>query len=74
MAGAEHRSNQRASLFYVWQGHKPKRTTVKKKTLNPVWDEMFSFEVVTIDTTLIFDVLDHNFIGSDDYLGQVALG
>ena len=47
-------------------------TSVKKKTLAPVWDESFEFKVESVDDALVFDVYDADVIGDDEKMGQVA--
>uniref|UniRef100_A0A3B3D4Y4 Synaptotagmin n=1 Tax=Oryzias melastigma TaxID=30732 RepID=A0A3B3D4Y4_ORYME len=49
---------------------KKKKTTIKKNTLNPYYNESFSFEKVQVGVT----VLDYDKIGKNDAIGKVLLG
>ena len=49
------------------------RTTVKQKTVNPTWDETFSFRIESMDDDVVLDVWDQDQL-ADDYMGQVQLG
>eukprot|EP01089_Gocevia_fonbrunei_P011820 TRINITY_DN2610_c0_g1_i4.p1 TRINITY_DN2610_c0_g1~~TRINITY_DN2610_c0_g1_i4.p1 ORF type:complete len:119 (+),score=28.89 TRINITY_DN2610_c0_g1_i4:213-569(+) len=49
-------------------GKKKFETTEKKKTLNPVWDESFTFAGVTPGTKLDIDIFDRDFM-VDDAMG-----
>jgi CRP-like cAMP-binding protein len=50
-----------------------KKTDVKIKTLNPVWEETFCFYNVDISSSLVVSVFDHDIVGSHDFLGRVLL-
>ncbi|MES1910298.1 MAG: hypothetical protein MHM6MM_002918, partial [Cercozoa sp. M6MM] len=50
-------------------GDEKRKTTVKKNTLNPTWNENFMFENVDIDSTLKVKVYDHDRVGGNDKLG-----
>lgn len=49
------------------------RTTVKEKTVNPTWDERFSFKIESMDDDVVLNVRDNDQRGGD-YLGHVRLG
>uniref|UniRef100_A0A674CEA5 Synaptotagmin n=1 Tax=Salmo trutta TaxID=8032 RepID=A0A674CEA5_SALTR len=49
---------------------KKKKTSIKKNTLNPYYNESFSFEKVQVAVT----VLDYDKIGKNDAIGKVFLG
>eukprot|EP01111_Echinosteliopsis_oligospora_P014880 TRINITY_DN571_c0_g1_i1.p1 TRINITY_DN571_c0_g1~~TRINITY_DN571_c0_g1_i1.p1 ORF type:complete len:314 (-),score=98.61 TRINITY_DN571_c0_g1_i1:55-996(-) len=49
------------------------KTSIKKKTLNPVWNEAYEFTYNYKLTKLSFKVMDHDVIGSDDFLGSVKI-
>ena len=42
----------------------------KKSTLNPVWNECFSFDIETGQERLIVNVMDKDTFGNDDFEGQ----
>ena len=46
---------------------------MKEKTLNPVWDEGFSFCVQSMDEAVMLEVWDKDKKGSD-FMGEVSLG
>ena len=55
------------------------KTKVKKNNLNPVWDEEFTYENVSLDELktargLEVSVLKHNMLFKDDVLGCLRLG
>ncbi|KAJ4763955.1 C2 calcium/lipid-binding and GRAM domain containing protein [Rhynchospora pubera] len=49
------------------------KTKVIKKSLNPVWDEEFSFRVGDLKAELCVSVLDEDKYFSDDTLGQIKV-
>ena len=49
-------------------------TSVKEKTLDPVWNEGFSFDVQSIDEAVILEVWDKDMASDDDFMGEVSLG
>ena len=53
--------------------NKIRKTSVKKKTLNPVWGETFEFEVDPRLHVVVLDVMDANKITRDDFLGRVKI-
>eukprot|EP01130_Rhizamoeba_saxonica_P000621 TRINITY_DN1057_c0_g1_i6.p1 TRINITY_DN1057_c0_g1~~TRINITY_DN1057_c0_g1_i6.p1 ORF type:complete len:509 (-),score=101.51 TRINITY_DN1057_c0_g1_i6:530-2056(-) len=48
-------------------------TKVKKKTLNPVWDEIFQINVLPNDETIVFYVKDKDFGLKSDPLGNLEI-
>ncbi|ESO04650.1 synaptotagmin 1e [Helobdella robusta] len=56
---------------------KKKKTSVKKKTLNPYYNEEFIFDV-TFDqiqkTSLIISVIDYDLIGKSETMGAITVG
>ncbi|XP_058127823.1 E3 ubiquitin-protein ligase Nedd-4-like [Anopheles coustani] len=48
-------------------------TKTKKKTLDPVWNESFTFRVKPSVHKLVFQVFDENRLTRDDFLGMVEL-
>jgi len=54
--------------------HKKQKTTIKKETLNPTWNELIHFGVSDPVTDLmIIEVWDHDSLISDDFLGYVPI-
>ncbi|KAB5575236.1 hypothetical protein PHYPO_G00218500 [Pangasianodon hypophthalmus] len=56
---------------------KKKKTTIKKKTLNPYYNESFSFEVSSEqiqNVQIIVTVLDYDKIGKNDTIGKILVG
>ena len=53
------------------------RTLVHHKTLNPVFNEIFSFENIsyrdTIDKIVVFNVFDYDWFSKNDYIGEVQV-
>ena len=58
------------------KGSKKAKTSVKKKTLEPEWDETLELSVLDAAAPLSFAVWDHDKIGTNDALGagEVLLG
>lgn len=46
-----------------------RKTSYKKNTLSPVWNESFDIRRTRPGVNFKFNVWDHDFIGSDDFLG-----
>ncbi|KAH7718192.1 synaptotagmin 1 [Aphelenchoides avenae] len=56
---------------------KKKKTSIKKCTLNPYYNESFSFEVPFEQiqkVTLMITVMDYDKLGSNDAIGRIILG
>jgi synaptotagmin-1 len=54
-----------------------KKTTIKKRTRDPVWNESFIFDVPLDkirDLSFIFSVMDYDRITQNELIGQVILG
>ncbi|XP_046401824.1 uncharacterized protein LOC124167829 [Ischnura elegans] len=49
------------------------RSSVRKKTLNPSWEETTIVELPTGQQTLQVDLWDHDVLGKHDFLGRVTL-
>jgi len=49
------------------------KTDVQLKTLNPVWEETFSFYNVDVTNSLVVSIFDHDIVGCHDFLGRVML-
>lgn len=50
---------------------------VKKRTLDPVWNEAYMFKVPfekIKDTKIVLAVMDHDRLGKSDLIGQVVVG
>lgn len=50
-----------------------RKTDVKTKTLDPVWEETFNFYNIDMTSSLLVSVFDHDIVGSHDFLGRVVL-
>ena len=53
-----------------------KTTNVAKKTLSPVWHEIFVFgmtELQLLDTRLLVQLWDHDLLDYDDFIGEVIV-
>lgn len=65
-------------LFYNNQRVTKKRTHVKKRTLNPVFNESFVFDIPYNEgldnVSLHFHVLDYDRITKNETIGKVELG
>lgn len=67
----------KTSLFMGGKRLKKKKTTVKRKTLNPYYNESFTFDVKFEDiekVSLVVTVVDYDLIGASDPIGQVSVG
>lgn len=65
------------SLYVGKKRVKKKKTSVKRNTLNPYYNESFTFDVTFEDiqkVSLVVQAVDHDLIGASDPIGQVALG
>ena len=59
--------------FSCRNGEGQKKTAYKSKTLNPVFNEIFSFQLDQshiADTKLRVAIWDHDFFGEDDFNGE----
>ena len=60
-------------FFSCRNGEGQKKTAYKSKTLNPVFNEIFSFQLDQshiADTKLRVAIWDHDFFGEDDFNGE----
>jgi len=65
------------TLVHFERPVKTKKTTCKKNTLDPVFNESVSFNITPqqLDTTsLVISVWDYNSKSKDDFVGRVVLG
>ncbi|VDD79808.1 unnamed protein product [Mesocestoides corti] len=72
-------SDPYVKLSLMLQGRriKKKKTTIKKNTLNPYYNESFSFDVPfdhIQKVSLIVTVVDYDRVGSSDPIGRIILG
>ncbi|KAK3852433.1 hypothetical protein Pcinc_040979, partial [Petrolisthes cinctipes] len=72
-------SDPYVKVCLVCQGRriKKKKTSVKKSTLNPVYNEALVFDIPNEnmeDVTLLVKVVDYDRIGANELLGVVVLG
>jgi Ca2+-dependent lipid-binding protein len=66
----------------IWLTHdgkkiEKKKTQIKEKTLNPIFDETFLFTVPyerIRQTSLIVSVMDYDRMGRNEAIGQLVLG
>lgn len=66
-------SNGYSDPYCVLQAGQQKHVTkIKKKTLNPLWNESFLFDVRTADK-LVVQVWDKDALAKDDFLGQCVV-
>lgn len=49
------------------------KTKIKKKTINPNWDEEFTFNVKPGTNNILFEVFSNNKVKEDSFLGQCEL-
>ncbi|XP_064390828.1 multiple C2 and transmembrane domain-containing protein 1-like [Halichondria panicea] len=54
-------------------GHFKYRSAVVHRSLNPEWNETFSFRTSDLSTPLVARVFDHDFGSLDDYMGGQSL-
>jgi synaptotagmin-1 len=67
----------RVSLLVDGKKVKRKKTSVRRASINPVWNEALAFNVpaeVLPKVTLEISVLDHDLLGHGDVLGWCVLG
>lgn len=65
------------SLIQEGRKLKKKKTTVKKRTLNPYFNETFSFQVAFENieqTSLVISVLDYDRVGRSEVIGKCIVG
>lgn len=67
----------RIMLYYEGKKVKMKKSSVKKQTLNPYYNEQFTFivppERIEL-SALKFMVMDYDLIGKADVIGQITVG
>ncbi|XP_033101651.1 synaptotagmin-7-like isoform X1 [Anneissia japonica] len=73
------KSDPYVKIWHMYKGKRveKKKTTVKKCTLNPVFNEEFVFDVnldKIRDTSFIISVLDRDRISKNDIIGSVLIG
>ncbi|XP_070186319.1 synaptotagmin-17-like [Littorina saxatilis] len=65
------------TLVHFEKPIKTKKTSIKKNTIDPVFNESLSFNVTPqqLDyTSLVLSVWDHNSKSKDDFVGRIVLG
>jgi Ca2+-dependent lipid-binding protein len=63
-------------IFELRYNEGAKKTRKKLRTLNPVFQEIFSFileEDDILETKVCIDLYDHDLVGSDDFMGQAVV-
>jgi len=64
-------------MTYEGKKVEKKKTVIHQKTLNPVFNETFTFSVPyerIRHTSLVISVMDHDRLGRNDKIGQLVLG
>lgn len=66
-------------IWLMFEGKKieKKKTEIKEKTLNPVFNETFSYSVPyerIRQTSLVISVMDYDRMGRNEAIGQIILG
>ena len=67
----------KVTLVHLEKPVKTKKTTFKKNTLDPVFNESISFNITPqqLDTTsLVITIWDYNSKSKDDFVGRIVLG
>ena len=65
------------TLVHFEKPIKSKKTSIKKNTIDPVFNESLSFNVTPQqleNTSLVLSVWDHNSKSKDDFVGRIVLG
>ena len=65
------------TLVHFEKPIKSKKTSIKKNTIDPVFNESLSFNVTPQqleNTSLVLTVWDHNSKSKDDFVGRIVLG
>ena len=65
-------ANSLDTISYIYT-NQIRKTSTKKRTLNPTWNETFKIHMNLSNQSLVFDVFDENRITRDDFLGRVYL-
>eukprot|EP01099_Mayorella_cantabrigiensis_P000353 TRINITY_DN1164_c0_g1_i1.p1 TRINITY_DN1164_c0_g1~~TRINITY_DN1164_c0_g1_i1.p1 ORF type:complete len:213 (-),score=54.04 TRINITY_DN1164_c0_g1_i1:36-641(-) len=58
---------------FVKVGNIRAKSKVIQKTLNPTWDQTFTFIVPSIDEKIYIEVFDEDMVGKDDALGNLEI-
>ena len=67
------RHPHRNYVTYEYLKKNVKRTSVKKKTLSPVWNETFELSIPPGAGLIILDMFNENRITRDDFLGRAVI-
>jgi len=62
-------------IFYsnIQKGKQTRKTSVKYKTRNPVWEEEFPFNVWNVKDKIELKVFDNDDVGGNDFLGRTLI-
>ena len=73
-------TRRHAKITVFWKNHRynegVKSTRRKLRTVNPIFQEIFSFtseEAELQETKVCIDLFDHDLVGSDDFLGEAVI-
>ena len=53
--------------------HKVFKTTIKKKTLTPYWEEGFELDITDPNGVVCFSVFDYDLLSKDDFMGGIDI-
>jgi len=71
---ADHSGTSDPYVKVILRGQEIKKTSVVKKTLNPVWNESFTVPIAErMNNKLLFEVYDWNQIGKADFIGEAEV-
>ena len=65
-------STRRYVLIKV--GDQQQSTSVQMMTLNPAWDEHFSFAIKSMETQVTLEVWDEDMTKRHDFMGEISMG
>ncbi|KAL0484274.1 C2 and transmembrane domain-containing protein [Acrasis kona] len=54
-------------------GNQQGKSKTVMKNLNPVWNESYTFDVTNMSDVLTFNVIDYDYLSSDDPMGNIGI-